>query len=73
MMGCVVNGPGESKMADVGIAGGKGKGAIYRKGELVGTFPEAELLGRLRLEIEKVIEEQYPDYHHEIHREPSPA
>ena len=39
-MGCVVNGPGESKMADVGVAGGKGKGAIYRKGELVGTYPE---------------------------------
>jgi len=71
VMGCVVNGPGESKMADVGIAGGKGKGAIYRKGELVGTFPEADLLGRLRVEIEKVIEEQYPDYLHEIHREPT--
>ncbi|MDB5027861.1 MAG: 4-hydroxy-3-methylbut-2-en-yl diphosphate synthase (E)-butenyl [Candidatus Eremiobacteraeota bacterium] len=71
VMGCVVNGPGESKMADVGIAGGKGKGAIYRKGELVGTFPEADLLGRLRVEIEKVIAEQYPDYIHEIHREPT--
>ena len=66
VMGCVVNGPGESKMADVGIAGGKGKGAIYRAGELVGTFPETELLGALRLEIEKVIVEKYPDYAHEI-------
>ncbi len=66
VMGCVVNGPGESKMADVGVAGGKGKGAIYRKGELVGTFPEERLLGALRLEIEKVIEEQYPDYKHEV-------
>jgi (E)-4-hydroxy-3-methylbut-2-enyl-diphosphate synthase len=73
VMGCVVNGPGESKMADVGIAGGKGKGAIYRKGALVGTYPESELLGRLRLEIEKVIEEQYPEYHHEIGREATPA
>ena len=73
VMGCVVNGPGESKMADVGIAGGKGKGAIYRKGELVGTFPEAELLGRLRLEIEKVIAEQYPEYSDEIRGEPTPA
>ena len=45
VMGCVVNGPGESKMADVGVAGGKGKGAIYRGGELVGTYPESELLG----------------------------
>lgn len=66
VMGCVVNGPGESKMADVGVAGGKGKGAIYRKGELVGTFTEERLLGALRLEIEKVIEEQYPDYKHEV-------
>jgi (E)-4-hydroxy-3-methylbut-2-enyl-diphosphate synthase len=65
VMGCVVNGPGESKMADVGVAGGKGKGAIYRKGELVGTFPEAELLGALRVEIEKVIVDQYPDFLHE--------
>jgi (E)-4-hydroxy-3-methylbut-2-enyl-diphosphate synthase len=68
VMGCVVNGPGESKMADVGIAGGKGKGAIYRKGELVGTYPEGQLLGQLRLEIEKVIAEQYPDYIHETNR-----
>ncbi len=65
VMGCVVNGPGESKMADVGVAGGKGKGAIYRKGELVGTFPEADLLGALRVEIEKVISDQYPDFIHE--------
>lgn len=62
VMGCVVNGPGESKMADVGVAGGKGKGAIYRKGELVGTFPEADLLGALRIEIEKVIVDIYPDF-----------
>jgi (E)-4-hydroxy-3-methylbut-2-enyl-diphosphate synthase len=66
VMGCVVNGPGESKMADVGVAGGKGKGAIYRKGELVGTFAEAELLGALRREIEKVISEQYPEFSHEL-------
>ena len=66
VMGCVVNGPGESKMADVGVAGGKGKGAIYRAGELVGTYPEDELLGMLRLEIEKVIAEKYPAYLEEI-------
>ena len=65
-MGCVVNGPGESKMADVGVAGGKGKGAIYRAGELVGTYPEDQLLGMLRVEIEKVIVEKYPDYIHEV-------
>ncbi len=65
VMGCVVNGPGESKMADVGVAGGKGAGAIFRKGELVGRFPEAELLGALRMEIEKVIADIYPDFIHE--------
>jgi (E)-4-hydroxy-3-methylbut-2-enyl-diphosphate synthase len=73
VMGCVVNGPGESKMADVGIAGGKGKGAIYRKGELVGTYPEGQLLEALRGEIEKVIVEQYPEYIHETNRETAPA
>jgi (E)-4-hydroxy-3-methylbut-2-enyl-diphosphate synthase len=73
VMGCVVNGPGESKMADVGIAGGKGKGAIYRKGELVGTYPEGQLLAQLRVEIEKVIAEQYPDYLDETNRESAPA
>jgi (E)-4-hydroxy-3-methylbut-2-enyl-diphosphate synthase len=73
VMGCVVNGPGESKMADVGIAGGKGKGAIYRKGELVGTYPEGQLLAQLRVEIEKVIAEQYPEYVGEINRESAPA
>jgi len=62
VMGCVVNGPGESKMADVGVAGGKGKGAIYRKGTLVGTFPEGELLDALRAEIEKVIVDVYPEF-----------
>jgi len=60
-------------MADVGVAGGKGKGAIYRKGVLVGTFPEAELLGALRAEIEAVIVEQYPEFAHEINREPATA
>jgi (E)-4-hydroxy-3-methylbut-2-enyl-diphosphate synthase len=75
VMGCVVNGPGESKMADVGIAGGKGKGAIYRQGQLVGTYPEERLLGALRIEIEKVIAERYPEYSHEIgrHEQPAPA
>jgi len=66
VMGCVVNGPGESKMADVGVAGGKGKGAIYRGGELVGTYPEAELLTALRVEIENVIREKYPDHAGEL-------
>ncbi len=53
VMGCVVNGPGEAKDADVGIACGKGKGAIFRKGEVVGTASEDNLLEALMVEIEK--------------------
>jgi (E)-4-hydroxy-3-methylbut-2-enyl-diphosphate synthase len=52
-MGCVVNGPGEARDADVGIAGGKGKGAIFRKGKVVGTAAEENLLEALMAEINK--------------------
>jgi 4-hydroxy-3-methylbut-2-en-1-yl diphosphate synthase (EC 1.17.4.3) len=51
VMGCVVNGPGEAKDADVGIAGGKGKGAIFRKGKVVGTVSEENLLEALMMEV----------------------
>jgi len=51
VMGCVVNGPGEAKDADVGIACGKGKGAIFKKGEVVGTASEDNLLEALMTEI----------------------
>jgi len=53
VMGCVVNGPGEAKDADVGIACGKGKGAIFRKGEVVGTVSEQNFLQALMNEINK--------------------
>jgi (E)-4-hydroxy-3-methylbut-2-enyl-diphosphate synthase len=53
VMGCVVNGPGEAKDADVGIACGEGKGAIFRKGEVIGTASEDNLLEALMAEIEK--------------------
>jgi (E)-4-hydroxy-3-methylbut-2-enyl-diphosphate synthase len=56
VMGCVVNGPGEAKDADVGIACGKGKGAIFRKGEVVSTVSERALLEALMTEIEKLPE-----------------
>jgi (E)-4-hydroxy-3-methylbut-2-enyl-diphosphate synthase len=62
VMGCAVNGPGEASMADVGIAGGRGMGLIYRDGVMVRSLPEAELLAGLREEIEKVIAERYPQY-----------
>jgi len=51
VMGCIVNGPGEAKGADFGLAGGKGKGVIFRKGEIVRTVPESELLDALIAEI----------------------
>ena len=47
VMGCVVNGPGEAREADFGIAGGKDRGLIFRKGEVLGTYPYSELLDRL--------------------------
>ena len=62
VMGCAVNGPGEASMADVGIAGGRGMGLIYRDGVKVRSLPESELLAGLREEIEKVIQERYPEY-----------
>ena len=48
VMGCVVNGPGEAKEADLGIAGGKGEGLLIRKGEIVKKVPESELLAALK-------------------------
>ncbi len=51
VMGCVVNGPGEAKEADLGIAGGIGEGLLIRKGEIVKKLPEGELLEALRAEL----------------------
>ena len=53
VMGCEVNGPGEAKDADVGIAAGAGRAIIFRKGEKVRVVPEAEMLDALMEEIEK--------------------
>ncbi|MBE9513891.1 MAG: flavodoxin-dependent (E)-4-hydroxy-3-methylbut-2-enyl-diphosphate synthase [Chloroflexi bacterium] len=61
VMGCVVNGPGEAKDADVGIAGGKGKGAIFRKGEVVSTVAEGNLLEALMREVDSLsLDEEGP-------------
>ena len=53
VMGCAVNGPGEAKEADFGIAGGKGTGLLFRKGKVLRSVPEAELIDALMEEIEK--------------------
>ncbi len=54
VMGCAVNGPGEAREADVGIAGGNGEGLLFRKGEIVRKVPESELADALIAEIESL-------------------
>lgn len=54
VMGCIVNGPGEAREADIGMAGGKGKFAIFKKGEVLRTVEEAEAVDALMQEIEKL-------------------
>ena len=58
IMGCVVNGPGEAKEADVGIAGGRGQGILFKKGEIVEKLPEEELMPRLLKEISLMVDEE---------------
>lgn len=54
VMGCIVNGPGEAKEADIGIAGGNGEGLIFKKGEILKKVPEEKLLEELMIEIENL-------------------
>ena len=54
VMGCVVNGPGEAREADFGVAGGKGAGVLIRKGEVIRTMPESELLPALEAELQRI-------------------
>ena len=54
LMGCVVNGPGEAREADIGIAGGKGEAVLIKKGEIVEKIPEGEIIQRLIEEIKKM-------------------
>ena len=56
VMGCVVNGPGEAREADLGIAGGMGEGLLFRKGEILRKVPEEELLEALRQELVSLAE-----------------
>ena len=55
VMGCVVNGPGEARDADIGIAGGKGEGLVFRKGEVINKVPEDKLVDALFEELDKLI------------------
>jgi (E)-4-hydroxy-3-methylbut-2-enyl-diphosphate synthase len=56
VMGCVVNGPGEAREADLGIAGGEGQGLLFRRGEIIRKVPEAELADALVDEAWKMME-----------------
>lgn len=58
VMGCVVNGPGEAREADVGIAGGKSEGLLFRKGQILRKVPEARLVEELFEEIQKITDER---------------
>jgi (E)-4-hydroxy-3-methylbut-2-enyl-diphosphate synthase len=52
VVGCAVNGPGEAKEADIGIAGGNGEGLIIKKGEIIKKVPEQRLLEELKAELD---------------------
>lgn len=58
VMGCVVNGPGEAREADLGIAGGIGEGLLFKKGQVIRKVPESELVNELLKEINLLIEER---------------
>ena len=57
VMGCVVNGPGESEHADIGLAGGGGVGVVYRKGRQIRRVPEAEMVDALLEEVQRLLDE----------------
>jgi (E)-4-hydroxy-3-methylbut-2-enyl-diphosphate synthase len=54
-MGCVVNGPGEAREADLGVAGGKGEGLIFAHGKIIRKVPEAEIIKALEEELAKLV------------------
>jgi (E)-4-hydroxy-3-methylbut-2-enyl-diphosphate synthase len=54
VMGCAVNGPGEAREADIGLAGGNGKGIIFKKGKIVKTVPEKKMIDELKAEIDQI-------------------
>jgi (E)-4-hydroxy-3-methylbut-2-enyl-diphosphate synthase len=58
VMGCVVNGPGEAREADIGVAGGKGVGLLFKKGEVVRKVPEEEIVDALLAEIREMAVER---------------
>jgi (E)-4-hydroxy-3-methylbut-2-enyl-diphosphate synthase len=57
-MGCEVNGPGEARAADLGVAGGKGIGLIFKKGEVIRKVPEAQIVDALMEEVKNLAAEK---------------
>jgi (E)-4-hydroxy-3-methylbut-2-enyl-diphosphate synthase len=57
VMGCAVNGPGEAREADIGIAGGKGEGLIFRNGQIIKKVAESELLQEFQTQLEALLKE----------------
>ena len=55
VLGCAVNGPGEAREADIGIAGARGEGMLFRYGEMIRKVPEAEMLVELKKEIDEIV------------------
>jgi (E)-4-hydroxy-3-methylbut-2-enyl-diphosphate synthase len=58
VIGCVVNGPGEARDSDVGVAAGRGKGVIFRKGKITRKVEESEIVAALKEEIDQILAEQ---------------
>ncbi len=59
MLGCAVNGPGEAREADIGIAGARGEGLLFRKGKIVRKVPEETMVEELKKEIDAIAEEYF--------------
>ena len=59
MLGCAVNGPGEAREADIGIAGARGEGLLFRHGKIVRKVPEETMVEELKKEIDSIAEEYF--------------
>lgn len=71
VMGCEVNGPGEARDADIGLAAGRKMGVIFRKGKILKRVTEAEMLDELKSEIMKVVEDKKAGIEPEVHNNPN--
>jgi (E)-4-hydroxy-3-methylbut-2-enyl-diphosphate synthase len=59
VMGCEVNGPGEARAADIGVAGGRGIGLIFKNGEVIRKVPEQDIVRAMREEVDRFIAERH--------------